>query len=473
MISMFDINNFLRKAVSIEASDIHLHVDESPLVRKNGSIMKTTLPLLTESDLIKAFKIIAPEKYRNDIEEIMDLDFVYEIPGVSRFRVNYNKQLNNPSFVIRIIPFKIKSFEELHLPENIKHLLSANNGIVLITGPTGSGKSTTLAAIIDWFNSNYSKHILTIEDPVEYIFKSKKSVVSQRQVGVDTATFADGLKYALRQDPDVILIGEIRDRATAEAALKAAETGHMVFSTLHTNDAVQTITRIINMFEKNDRDNVKGQLAEVLRGTVAQKLVYSKKMNKRFAAMEVMAMTSTVKDYIKKDNIEAIYQLLGANQGDMLSMNESLYKLVEDEKLTQEEALTYSNSPDELGRTFRCNMYTKKMEIEQKEEEKNLAKENENKVENDKKEELTNNFNKENNNYSQNFEEKTHAVNKSNEVDTNKQKNDIEDFDFDSEFNFDDVDETYFNTQKPNEKVLYQHIDKPIQQTSQHTKSIA
>lgn len=466
---MFDINNFLKKAVAIEASDIHLHVEESPLVRKNGSIMKTTLPILTETDLEKAFKIIAPEKYRNNLEEIMDLDFVYEIPGVSRFRVNYNRQLNNPSFVIRIIPFKIKSFEELHLPENIKHLLSANNGIVLITGPTGSGKSTTLAAIIDWFNSNYSKHILTIEDPVEYIFKSKKSVVSQRQVGVDTASFADGLKYALRQDPDVILIGEIRDRATAEAALKAAETGHMVFSTLHTNDAVQTITRIINMFEKNDRDNVKGQLAEVLRGTVAQKLVYSKKMNKRFAAMEVMAMTSTVKDYIKKDNIEAIYQLLGSNQGDMLSMNESLYKLVEDENLTQEEALTYSNSPDELGRTFRCNMYAKKMETEQKEEKQ---------AEEDKKQEETAASTSEKETQQQDqttlhHEEKTETAKETHTVTTevHHAENKQEDFDFDSEFNFDNVPN--FNTQKPNEKVLYQHIDKQIQPNSNNSKSIA
>lgn len=359
---MFNINTFLIKAVSIEASDVHLHIDEPPLVRKNGTIVKTAMAPLTEKDLEDAFRIMAPEKYKNNLEETMDLDFVYEIPGKARFRINYNRQLNNPSFVIRIIPLKIKTFEELKLPENIKHLIKTTNGIVLVTGPTGSGKSTTLAAIIDWFNTNFAKHILTIEDPVEYIFKTKKSVVSQRQVGIDTATFADGLKYALRQDPDVILIGEIRDRATAEAALKAAETGHMVFSTLHTNDAVQTITRIINMFEKNDRENVKGQLAEVLRGTVAQKLVFSKEHNRRFAALEVMAMTSTVKDYIKKDNIEGIYQLLNANQGDMLSMNESLFKLVKEGKLTQEEALANSNSPDELGRTFRCNFYSKKAE---------------------------------------------------------------------------------------------------------------
>lgn len=365
---MFNINTFLIKAVSIEASDVHLHIDEPPLVRKNGTIVKTAMAPLTEKDLEDAFRIMAPEKYKNNLEETMDLDFVYEIPGKARFRINYNRQLNNPSFVIRIIPLKIKTFEELKLPENIKHLIKTTNGIVLVTGPTGSGKSTTLAAIIDWFNTNFAKHILTIEDPVEYIFKTKKSVVSQRQVGIDTATFADGLKYALRQDPDVILIGEIRDRATAEAALKAAETGHMVFSTLHTNDAVQTITRIINMFEKNDRENVKGQLAEVLRGTVAQKLVFSKEHNRRFAALEVMAMTSTVKDYIKKDNLEGIYQLLNANQGDMLSMNESLLRLVKEGKLSQEEALAQSNSPEELSRTFRCIFYSQKADDNKAEE---------------------------------------------------------------------------------------------------------
>lgn len=365
---MFNINTFLIKAVSIEASDVHLHIDEPPLVRKNGTIVKTAMAPLTEKDLEDAFRIMAPEKYKNNLEETMDLDFVYEIPGKARFRINYNRQLNNPSFVIRIIPLKIKTFEELKLPENIKHLIKTTNGIVLVTGPTGSGKSTTLAAIIDWFNTNFAKHILTIEDPVEYIFKTKKSVVSQRQVGIDTATFADGLKYALRQDPDVILIGEIRDRATAEAALKAAETGHMVFSTLHTNDAVQTITRIINMFEKNDRENVKGQLAEVLRGTVAQKLVFSKEHNRRFAALEVMAMTSTVKDYIKKDNLEGIYQLLNANQGEMLSMNESLLRLVKEGKLSQEEALAQSNSPEELSRTFRCIFYSQKADDNKAEE---------------------------------------------------------------------------------------------------------
>ncbi|MGN0014521.1 MAG: type IV pilus twitching motility protein PilT [Candidatus Gastranaerophilaceae bacterium] len=365
---MFNINTFLVKAVAIEASDVHLHINEPPLIRKNGTIVKTAMAPLTEKDLEDAFRIMAPEKYKNNLEETMDLDFVYEIPGKARFRINYNRQLNNPSFVIRIIPLKIKTFEELKLPENIKHLIKTTNGIVLVTGPTGSGKSTTLAAIIDWFNTNFAKHILTIEDPVEYIFKTKKSVVSQRQVGIDTATFADGLKYALRQDPDVILIGEIRDRATAEAALKAAETGHMVFSTLHTNDAVQTITRIINMFEKNDRENVKGQLAEVLRGTVAQKLVFSKEHNRRFAALEVMAMTSTVKDYIKKDNLEGIYQLLNANQGDMLSMNESLLRLVKDGKLSQEEALAQSNSPEELSRTFRCIFYSQKADDNKAEE---------------------------------------------------------------------------------------------------------
>ncbi|MCR5260953.1 MAG: PilT/PilU family type 4a pilus ATPase [Candidatus Gastranaerophilales bacterium] len=359
---MFDVNQFFKKAASIEASDIHLHVGEVPLIRKNGIIMKTAMPPLTYEDIENIFKMVVPEKLKDTFETAMDMDFVYEIPNVSRFRVNFNKQLNKPSLVIRIVPLYIRNFEELCLPETIKSLLTAQNGIVLVTGPTGCGKSTTLAAIINWLNLNFAKHILTIEDPVEYVFVSQKSVISQRQVSIDTASFSDGLKYALRQDPDVILIGEIRDRATAEAAVKAAETGHLVFATLHTNDAVQTINRIINMFDKNDRDYVKIQIAEVLRGTIAQKLVFSKEHNKRFPALEIMPMTATVKDYIKKDNIESIYQLFASNPVDMLSMNQSLFNLAIDGKLSQAEAIANSNSPDDLARTFRTFCYTNKTE---------------------------------------------------------------------------------------------------------------
>ena len=199
-----------------------------------------------------------------------------------------------------------------------------------------------------------AKHIITVEDPVEYVFNSKKSIISQRQIGVDTKSFSDGIKYALRQDPDVIFIGEIRDKDTMEAALKAAETGHFVLSTLHTNDAVQTINRIINMFEESNRHLARRQLAETLRATVAQKLIYSEKLHKRYPACEIMVVTSTVKDYINKDNTDEIYELLkSSNLGDMMSMNASLALLVEKGVISEEEALSHSNDATELEKIFR------------------------------------------------------------------------------------------------------------------------
>ena len=224
----------------------------------------------------------------------------------------------------------------------------------MVTGPTGCGKSTTLASLINSIALNSAKHIITIEDPIEYVFKSSRSIVSQRQVGVDTASFSDGIKYALRQDPDVIFIGEIRDTDTMAAALKAAETGHLVFSTLHTNDAVQTINRIVNMFEESNRFLVRKQLAETLRATIAQKLVYSKNNDLRYPACEIMVVTSTIRDYIYKDNLDEIYALLTDNNIDeMVSMNMSLLKLVSEGKLTEEEALNVSNDENELEKMFR------------------------------------------------------------------------------------------------------------------------
>ena len=224
----------------------------------------------------------------------------------------------------------------------------------MVTGPTGSGKSTTIASLINNINENSAKHIITIEDPVEYIYNCKKSIVSQRQIGVDTASFSDGIKYALRQDPDVIFIGEIRDKETMSAALKAAETGHLVLTTLHTNDAVQTINRIVNMFEESNRSIVRKQLSETLRATIAQKLVYSEALNKRFPVCEILVSTPTIKDYISKGVTEEIYELISENNVDnMVSMNSSLALLVSQGKITQEEALETSNDENELEKLFR------------------------------------------------------------------------------------------------------------------------
>ena len=350
----FNIIQFLKSAVATGASDEHLKVGHAPFIRKNGFIKKTNMPVLTKEIMENALLAIIPSALSKEIDTICDLDFMFEIEGCSRFRVNYNRQMGNPALVIRNIPYGIPTLNALDLPESLNEIIKHQNGIVFVTGPTGSGKSTTLAALINQICINDSKHIITIEDPIEYVFSCKKGIVSQRQVGVDTDSFSNGIKYALRQDPDVIFIGEIRDKETMEAALKAAETGHLVLTTLHTNDAVQTINRIVNMFEETNRYLVRKQLAETLRATIAQKLVYSAKNQKRYPACEILVATSTIKDYINKDNAEAIYELMTENNIDeMISMNASLAALVTNGLISEEEALENSNDVTELEKIFR------------------------------------------------------------------------------------------------------------------------
>lgn len=350
----FDIVSFLKSAVATGASDEHLKVGHSPFIRKNGFIKKINMEPITRDDLDRAAMQIAPTSLIDDIAICCDIDFMYEIKGCSRFRVNYNRQLGQPALVIRNIPYGIPELKDLELPEILHSIIDYPNGLILVTGPTGSGKSTTLASLINQITLRDSKHIVTIEDPVEYVFNCKKSIISQRQVGVDTASFSDGIKYSLRQDPDVIFIGEIRDKETMAAALKAAETGHLVLSTLHTNDAVQTINRIVNMFEENDRFMVRKQLADSLRATVAQKLVYSESKQKRFPACEIMVVTPTIRDYIQKGQLDEIYELLRDNNiDDMISLNMSLATLATNGLISKEEALANSNDENELEKMFR------------------------------------------------------------------------------------------------------------------------
>lgn len=354
MENTIDIESFLRKAVAIGASDVHLQANEHPVVRVDGKITKVNMPILTEEDLVNIYETLLPNHFAEKFQDAFDLDFAYEIKGCSRFRVNLSRQLGRCALVIRTIPYNIKKITSLNLPESIEQFATLNNGLVLITGPTGSGKSTTIASLIDYVNTNYPKHIITIEDPVEFIFTNKKSIVSQRQVQIDTASFPDGIKYALRQDPDVIFIGEIRDRETVTAALKAAETGHLVFATIHTNDAIQTVNRIVNMFEPSDRDFVRQQLAAVLRGTVSQKLVPLSTSSGRRPAVEMLVVTPTVKDFIEKDKLEEIYDLVKKGSfNNMITMNASLYSLYEQGFITEETAMIYSDNKNELQQMFR------------------------------------------------------------------------------------------------------------------------
>lgn len=350
----FNIIHFLRKAVATGASDEHLMVGLPPHIRVNGFIKRTAGAPLTKEDLDMAILSIVPTVIRDEILTKRDVDFMYEIKGCSRFRVNYNRQLGMPALVIRNITYNIPTLTDLHLPDILSSIIQYQNGIILVTGPTGSGKSTTIASLINEINLTSEKHVVTIEDPVEYVFNCQKSIISQRQIGVDTANFSDGIKYALRQDPDVIFIGEIRDKETMTAALKASETGHLVLSTLHTNDAIQTINRIVNMFDEANRYLIRKQLSETLRATIAQKLVYSQKNDSRYPACEIMVVTPTVKDYISKDQVEEIYTLLQENGIDnMLSMNASLAGLQDQGLVTEKEALECSNDTYELEQIFK------------------------------------------------------------------------------------------------------------------------
>lgn len=350
----FKLDLFLEKAVKSDASDIHLKVGERPMVRRDGVILKVDMEPITKEDMDYVVDHIVPEFIRDRIATATDLDFSYNLKGLSRFRVNLSRSMAEFSLVFRVIPYAISSFEKLHLPAAMQQFADYNNGIVLVTGPTGSGKSTTLSSFIDYINANYQKHIITIEDPVEFVFTDKKCKVSQRQVGIDTPSFVDGIKYALRQDPDVILVGEIRDMETLDSALKAAETGHLVFATMHTNDAVQTIYRIVNMYSPEDRDTVRRQVAQTLRGTIAQKLVKKAVGNGRYPACEILVVTPTVKDFILKNELESIYDLVRKGSfNDMMTMNESLYKLVEAGAITKETALEASDDRNELEQFFR------------------------------------------------------------------------------------------------------------------------
>ena len=298
--------------------------------------------------------MVVPAFVQDRVATATDMDFSYEIKGLSRFRVNLSRAMTEFSLVFRVIPYTIKDFKKLYLPESMQNFADYNNGIIIITGPTGSGKSTSMAAFLDYINATYQKHIITIEDPVEFQFTDKKSTFTQRQIGIDTDSFAAGIKYALRQDPDVIFVGEIRDRETLDSALKAAETGHLVFSTMHTNGAIQTIYRIVNMYEPEDRETVRQQLAQTLRGTISQKLVKRAESNGRYPACEILVVTPAIKDFILKNKIDEIYDLVRKGSfSDMITMNESLFKLVEASAITKETALEASDDKNELEQMFR------------------------------------------------------------------------------------------------------------------------
>lgn len=352
--SEFNITEYLIDAVKNGVSDIHIKTNEPPAYRKDGKICKSELEPLVEEDIFKIIEIITPSRLKNKAFEVFDLDFAYEIKGVSRFRVNLSREIGRIAIVIRVITYDVPKIGELNLPKAMENFAELTNGIVLITGPTGTGKSTTIASLLDYINANYEKHIITIEDPIEFIYTDKKSIITQRQIEMDTASYPDGIKYALRQDPDVILIGEIRDMETMQAALKASETGHLVFATMHTNNAIQTINRILGFYDARDREAVRKQVAETLKGTVAQKLIPRKDGKGRIPACELLVVTPTVKDFLIKNQLDEVYDLVKKGSfNDMLTLNMSLYSLARKDIISQEDALHFSDNKVELQQYFR------------------------------------------------------------------------------------------------------------------------
>ncbi len=329
-------------------SDIHLTVDLPPVFRKNGDIIVSDLKY-TNEDIIEAILSMLDDKQKIQLDKMVDLDFAYTNSRGERQRVNVYHQKNNLCAAIRILNDKIPSFEELNLPSVIKSLVSEPRGLILVTGPTGSGKSTTLASMIDYINSNRKCHIITAEEPIEYIHEHKKSIVHQREVGVDIGSFAEALRGALREDPDVILVGEMRDLETISAAVTAAETGHLVLSTLHTTGAANTIDRIIDVFPPHSQAQIRTQLAGVLKGIITQQLVRKSDGSGRIAAFEVLIGTDGILNLIRENKAHQITSALqtSLNVG-MCTLDYSLAQLVKDGIITREEALSHSSDKKQL-----------------------------------------------------------------------------------------------------------------------------
>jgi twitching motility protein PilT len=350
-----ELDTFLRMAVAQGVSDIHLRVGSPPALRKDGHMMVTKLPPMDDRSMMAFARSVFPAN-RQDllVKHLTDYDFSFLLEGIARFRVNLFHELGAMGLVLRIIPLKVPSFASLDLPSSIEQFTRLNRGLVLVTGPTGSGKSTSLAALLNKINLESNRHIITLEDPIEFVHQNASSVITQRQVGVDTDDFPKGIRQALRQDPDVILIGEMRDRETIMSAIQAAETGHLVFSTLHTADTVQTISRMINAFEPHEREPIRMQIASVFQGAISQRLVRRIEGKGRIAATEVLVATSTVRDYILKNELDEIYSLLSTGQLDgMFSLNHSLYRAYKNQVISEEDALATSENPLQLSQFIR------------------------------------------------------------------------------------------------------------------------
>ena len=342
---MAKIDAFFKAMFEQGASDMHLSVGAPPILRISGTLKKIDYPPLTDAVLRPMLYEILSERQIELFEKKSDLDFGYGAPGIARFRANYYLKQNGIAAAFRIIPFKIKTLDELNAPDTFKNMCEYKIGLVLVTGPTGSGKSTTLAALIDFINSECPDHILTLEDPLEFIHEPKKSMISQREIGGHTESFTAALRAALREDPDVILVGEMRDLETIQLAISAAETGHLVFGTLHTNNAPKTVDRIIDVFPADRQAQVRTMLAESLRGVISQQLLRRADGNGRIAAYEILVATPAVRSLIREQKTFQIGSSMstGRKEG-MQTMDQNLQELVQKGLVTIPEALKYAEN---------------------------------------------------------------------------------------------------------------------------------
>ena len=333
-----DITELLAFSAKNGASDLHLSSGLPPMIRVDGDIRRVNVPALEHSDVHDMVYDIMNDKQRKDFEEFLETDFSFEVPGLARFRVNAFNQNRGAAAVFRTIPSKVLTLEELGAPDIFKQLCDYKRGLILVTGPTGSGKSTTLAAMVDYINDNIYEHILTVEDPIEFVHESKKCLVNQREVHRDTLGFNEALRSALREDPDIILVGELRDLETIRLALTAAETGHLVFGTLHTSSAAKTIDRIIDVFPAAEKDMVRSMLSESLKAVISQTLL-KKNGGGRIAAHEIMIGTPAIRNLIREGKIAQMYSAIQTGQGiGMQTLDQNLLQLLQKGLIAKSEA---------------------------------------------------------------------------------------------------------------------------------------
>jgi twitching motility protein PilT len=346
------INDLLKIATDRGASDLHLKVGSHPVIRVSGKLIPLTdqKRMMQEDTIAMAFSIMSARQ-KQKFKDAFEIDMAYSVPGLGRFRVNVFQQRGTVGLVLRVIPVRILTIKELLLPQVLEQIAAERRGLVLVTGTTGSGKSTSLAAMIDYINSMRTEHIMTIEDPIEFLHRDKKSLVNQREVEVDTKSFSISLRSALRQDPDVILVGEMRDYETIETALTAAETGHLVLSTLHTLDATETVNRIISVFPPHQQKQIRIQLASVLKAVISMRLVPRADGRGRVPAIEVLRTTAYIRDCIEnKEKTKLIRDAIsqGTSQYGMQTFDQSLFFLYKTNLISFEEALRQATNPDEF-----------------------------------------------------------------------------------------------------------------------------